>query len=173
MAEDMIELGIEGINKLVDKHFHKLPDKYIDPRPYNPRRWHRHGDGEESDEIENIPRADYEDSMRKIKGKKNSDTVRGDVGYSLEREESFNARQRRRTSLPPDPSASDSGGGYEYVVPPSASSLGLQDNRRRGRGGGLVMRSSSQPGALRGNDRIGRRQGRIGKGRGGKGGKVQ
>jgi hypothetical protein len=43
MAEDLIELGIEGIDKLVDKHFHKVPDKYIDPHTYNPRRWHRHG----------------------------------------------------------------------------------------------------------------------------------
>ena len=62
MAEDLIELGIEGIDKLVDKHFHKVPDKYIDPHTYHPRRWRRHGDGEESEENENLPRVDYDAS---------------------------------------------------------------------------------------------------------------
>lgn len=36
MAEDIIELGIEGIDKLVDKHFHKVPDKLVDKHTYHP-----------------------------------------------------------------------------------------------------------------------------------------
>jgi hypothetical protein len=153
MAEDLIELGIEGIDKLVDKHFHKLPDKYIDPHTYNPRRWHRHGDGKESGGGENEPRTDYEDSTRKIKGERNSAAVRGDAAYSPEREQSYNTRQRQRTSLPPAPSASDSRRAYEYVIPPPTSNLGLQANRRRKRRDGLVRRCSSQPGTPRDNDR--------------------
>ena len=147
----MIELGIEGIDKLVDKHFHKLPDKYIDPHTYSPCRWYRHG--EESGESENVLRADYEDTTRKIKGERNSAAIRGDIAYSPEREESYNVRQRQRTSLPPAPSAPDSSRGYEYVVPPPTSNLGVQDNRRRERRNGLVRRSSSQPGAFRLSDR--------------------
>jgi hypothetical protein len=153
MAEDLIELGMEGIDKLVDKHFHKLPDKYIDPHTYNPRRWHRHGDGKESDESEDEPRTDYEDSTSKIKGERNSAAVRGDAAYSPEREQSYNTRQHQRTRLPPAPSASDSSRGYEYVVLPPTSNLRPQDNRRRERRDGLVRRSSSQPGALRDDDR--------------------
>jgi hypothetical protein len=153
MAEDLIELGIEGIDKLVDKHFHKLPDKYIDPHTYNPRRWHRHGDGEESDDSENEPRADYEDSTRKIKGERNSAAVSDDFACSPEREQSYRARQRHRTGLPPAPSASDSSRGYEYVIPPPTSNLELQDNRRREKRDDLVRRSSSQPGALKSNDK--------------------
>jgi hypothetical protein len=90
---------------------------------------------------------------KKIKGKRNSAAVRGDVAYNPEREQSYKARRRQRTGLPPDPSASNSGGGYEYVVPPPTSGLGLQDNRRRRKRDGLVRRSSSQQEVFGDNDR--------------------
>lgn len=35
---DFIELGLEGADKLIDKHFHKVPDKYTDPATYKPKR---------------------------------------------------------------------------------------------------------------------------------------
>lgn len=35
--EDFIELGIEGVDKVVDKHFHKLPDKALHKDTYHPR----------------------------------------------------------------------------------------------------------------------------------------
>ena len=35
--EDIIELGIEGADKVVDKHFHKLPNKSFQSETYNPR----------------------------------------------------------------------------------------------------------------------------------------
>ncbi|KAH6679769.1 hypothetical protein B0J14DRAFT_306140 [Halenospora varia] len=35
--EDFIELGIEGVEKVVDKHFHRVPDKYLHKDAYNPR----------------------------------------------------------------------------------------------------------------------------------------
>ncbi|KAH8684853.1 hypothetical protein BGZ60DRAFT_560485 [Tricladium varicosporioides] len=35
--EDFIELGIESVDKVVDKHFHKVPDKYLHKDTYNPR----------------------------------------------------------------------------------------------------------------------------------------
>ena len=35
--EDCIELGIEAVDKCVDKHFHKLPDKALHSRTYHPR----------------------------------------------------------------------------------------------------------------------------------------
>jgi hypothetical protein len=36
--EDFIELGIEGIDKIVDGHFHKLPNETFLSETYNPRR---------------------------------------------------------------------------------------------------------------------------------------
>ncbi|CAG8949620.1 hypothetical protein HYFRA_00007853 [Hymenoscyphus fraxineus] len=36
--EDFIELGIEGVDKVVDKHFDKIPDKYLHKGTYSPRK---------------------------------------------------------------------------------------------------------------------------------------
>ncbi|RDW75149.1 hypothetical protein BP6252_06291 [Coleophoma cylindrospora] len=36
--EDFVELGIEGIDKVVDKHFHKLPDSALHGSTYHPRQ---------------------------------------------------------------------------------------------------------------------------------------
>lgn len=36
--EDFIELGIEGADKVVDKHFDKLPEKYLHKHTYTPRK---------------------------------------------------------------------------------------------------------------------------------------
>lgn len=35
--DDFIELGIEGIDKVVDKHFHRVPDKALHKDTYHPR----------------------------------------------------------------------------------------------------------------------------------------
>ncbi|KAI9642448.1 hypothetical protein NHQ30_009253 [Ciborinia camelliae] len=35
--DDFIELGIEAVDKCVDKHFHKLPDKALHSETYHPR----------------------------------------------------------------------------------------------------------------------------------------
>ncbi|KAG9241254.1 hypothetical protein BJ878DRAFT_545426 [Calycina marina] len=39
MASDFIELGMEGIDKIVDKHFHRLPDKALHKSTYYPKRF--------------------------------------------------------------------------------------------------------------------------------------
>jgi hypothetical protein len=97
MAEDFIELGIEGIDKLVDKHFHKVPDKYVDKHTYHPH-CRKRGRGE-----------------RKVDEGRCSDSdceVAKDPGQG----ESF---QRQKMSRSPDTS------GYEYGhIPPSSRRRG-------------------------------------------------
>ena len=122
MAEDLVELGIEGFDKLVDKHFHKVPDKYVDPRTYHiHRRRHRHREGERDEE--------------------ESSASESDVAPNLRTEESY-PRQSRQ----PD----ESGYGYGYL-PRSPTMYGTngQDGGARRRPDGLARRSSSQPGRYR------------------------
>lgn len=122
MAEDLVELGIEGFDKLVDKHFHKVPDKYVDPRTYHiHRRRHRHREGGEDEE--------------------ESSTSESDVAYNSRTEE-FYPRQSRQ----PD----ESGYGYGYL-PRSPTMYGGdgQDRGARRRPDGLARRSSSQLGRYR------------------------
>ena len=122
MAEDLVELGIEGIDKLVDKHFHKVPDKYIDPRTYHiHRRRHRHRDGGRDEE--------------------ESSASESDVAYNSRAEESYPRQSRQQD---------DSGYGYGYP-PRSATMYGAdsQDGGARRRPDGLARRSSSQPGRYR------------------------
>ncbi|KAG4444474.1 hypothetical protein IFR05_000065 [Cadophora sp. M221] len=38
--EEFIELGLEGADKMIDKHFHKMPDKALDPETYKPKNIH-------------------------------------------------------------------------------------------------------------------------------------
>lgn len=50
---DFIELGLEGCDKLIDKHFDKLPNHYTDPQTYrHPRRsrTQRHQEGQEQEQ---------------------------------------------------------------------------------------------------------------------------
>jgi hypothetical protein len=128
MASDLLELGIEGIDKLVDKHFHKVPDKYVNPHTYHVhRRRHRHektrDDKEESSsgdsDVTNDPRP--EESYQHPRMSRLRDAKSYKYGYSLP----------HPTVLGPDP----------------------QDGRVRRMPEGLVRRSSSQPVRLRENDR--------------------
>jgi hypothetical protein len=129
MASDFIELGIEGIDKLVDKHFHKVPDKYVNPHTYHVhRRRHQHGQKTRDDEEE-------------------SSSGDSGVGYDPRPEQSH---QHQRMSRPRDAN------GYEYgYLPLSSHRLGPDtwDSRARQRPEGLVRRSSSQPVGLRDSDR--------------------
>ncbi len=122
MAEDLVELGIEGFDKLVDKHFHKVPDKYVDPRTYHiHRRRHRHGEGGRNEE--------------------ESSSSESDIAYNSRTEESYPRRSRQ-----PDES------GYGYGYPPRSSTMYGADGRDGGarrRPDGLARRSSSQPGRYR------------------------
>ncbi|KAF4635088.1 hypothetical protein G7Y89_g3015 [Cudoniella acicularis] len=104
MAEDFIEQGIEGIDKLVDKHFHKVPDKVVNPHTYRlHRRSHGHGD----------KRRDEESA---------SGACDNDIAYDPRPGESY---QRQRMDVP---SHTNSYGGY---LPPS---LRMQIRRVRGEG---------------------------------------
>lgn len=134
MAEDFIELGIEGIDKMVDKHFHKLPDKLIDKHTYHPHCRRRKNGERRSDDKSDSAESDV------------------DVAYNPRSGESF---QRRRMSRSPD--AYNLGYGY---IPPSPNIRGFntQDGRTRRRQEGLVRRSSSQPGGVRDGGRERRRR---------------
>lgn len=124
MAEDLVELGIEAFDKLVDKHFHKVPDKYVDPRTYHiHRRRHRHREGGRDEE--------------------ESSASESDVAYNSRTEESY-PRQSRQ----PD----ESGYGYGYGYPPRSPTMYGADGQAGGarrRPDGLARRSSSQPGRYR------------------------
>jgi hypothetical protein len=122
MAEDLVELGIEGIDKLVDKHFHKVPDKYIDPRTYRlHRRRHRNGKGGRDEE--------------------ESSASESDVAYNSRTEESYPRQSRQQN---------ESGYGYGYLPrSPTIHGADGQDGGARRRPGGLARRSSSQPGRYR------------------------
>ncbi|EPE25689.1 hypothetical protein GLAREA_01601 [Glarea lozoyensis ATCC 20868] len=39
--DDFLELGMEGVDKVVDKNFHKVPDKYLHSDAYIPHRRHK------------------------------------------------------------------------------------------------------------------------------------
>lgn len=151
MAEEFIELGIEGVDKMVDKHFHKLPDKYMDPHTYSLRGRHKNRyDDKEDESDEGSSRGTKEHGVRES-------AVGDDDGrrrYSPEPRESYayNTPQRQRIHSPQDQSAY-SRDGYDYVAPPSSSGTRYDDNRGRGRPDGLVRRSSSQPGNFRDNGR--------------------
>ncbi|KAE9366086.1 hypothetical protein N431DRAFT_430247 [Stipitochalara longipes BDJ] len=127
MAEDFVELGIEGIDKLVDKHFHKMPNKYIDPHTYHPRCRNRGRGGNRSDE--------------------DGESDAGDDGASGPRTEDSYQNQRINRSF------NENGYGYGYL-PPSQQMRdpGIQDGWTRRRPEGLVRRSSSQPGQFRESD---------------------
>ncbi|KAH8784575.1 hypothetical protein BGZ57DRAFT_186160 [Hyaloscypha finlandica] len=139
MAEDMIELGIEGIDKLVDKHFHKVPDKLVDKHTYHPHcRARRSGERRRDEEGESSASGD-------------------DVAYDPRPRESY---QHQRMSRP----SNASGYGHEYSAPDgygygysptSPNRLGPdpQDSRGMRRREGLVRRSSSQPGGVRERER--------------------
>ncbi|KAE8445937.1 hypothetical protein EG329_012716 [Mollisiaceae sp. DMI_Dod_QoI] len=169
MAEDFIELGIEGIDKLVDKHFHKLPEKYTDPRTYGlgHRHKHRHEEEESNEnENENVPRDEDEESMREVEEGRNRGrgaVYGGGVAYSPPpRRDSYTPRRRQTDNSPPGSASYDARGGYGYGVQPSILGAGYQENRGRERRQGLVRRSSSQPGTLRDDDRE-RTRGDMGK----------
>lgn len=144
--DDFLELGIEGVDKLVDKHFDKLPSKYTDPHTYSGHR-HRHGDGERGAGDESVSRDGRGDSRRD----------------SRDEDDAYNPGQsnnpRRRQTTDPYPSTS-SRGGYDYDYPPPRLSPGPQEYRGRPRREGLVRRSSSQPGVYRDDDRESERDGR-------------
>ncbi|KAL2068839.1 hypothetical protein VTL71DRAFT_15177 [Oculimacula yallundae] len=38
--EEFVELGLEGADKMIDKHFHKLPDKALHSETYKPKNLH-------------------------------------------------------------------------------------------------------------------------------------
>ncbi|KUJ16048.1 uncharacterized protein LY89DRAFT_685898 [Mollisia scopiformis] len=171
MAEDFIELGIEGIDKLVDKHFHKLPDKYTNPHTYDPRRKlsRRRGSGEESDEESTR----VVDEQEKDTGPPYNDAAYitdpkdiRDPGYPGNSRDPRDPRESYYPNRPPEPrSLQDpsiySSRGYEYLVPPPPpnSDPSRQDIRQRPRREALVRRSSSQPGSLRESDRRKRGEG--------------
>lgn len=55
MADDLVELGLEGADKLIDKHFHKIPDKALHSDTYKPHRFRKdsqdsHNDSRERDQ---------------------------------------------------------------------------------------------------------------------------
>lgn len=122
MAEDLVELGIEGFDKLIDKHFHKVPNKYVDPSTYHiHRRRHRHREGGRDEE--------------------ESSASESDVAYSSKTKESYQRQNRQ-----PD----ESGYGYGYLPRPSTMYGGDgQDGGARPRPDGLPRRSGSQPGRYR------------------------
>src|SRR4051812_39878987 len=37
MAAPFIALGLKGADAMIDKHFHKIPDKYMHPNTYTPK----------------------------------------------------------------------------------------------------------------------------------------
>ena len=126
MAEDFVELGIEGIDKIIDKHFHKVPDRYVDPHTYHPRCRRRGRRGDQSDES---GESDVEPENR----------------YDMKPEELY--QRDRRNGAPSE-------GDYGYV-PPSQQTRDpyRQDDWTRRRPEGLVRRSSSQPGGSRRDER--------------------
>jgi hypothetical protein len=134
MAEDFIELGIEGIDKMVDKHFHRVPNKVIDKLTYHPhRRRGRRGE-------------------RRSDGESDSAGSDADAAYDPR---SGAAHQHRRMSRSPD--AYNLGYGY-MPPPPNIRGFNAQDERTRRRREGLVRRSSSQPGGVRDGGRERRRR---------------
>jgi hypothetical protein len=148
MAEDFIELGIEGIDKLVDKHFHKVPDKYVDPHTYHVhRRRHRRRseDGESADserDVANEPMQEERYQRQRIGRNEEGERVPSDSenAYGPRQEEPY---QRLRMT-------SDANGyGYDYF-PQSQGMPGpyMQGGQIRQRPEGLLRRSSSQPGAV-------------------------
>ncbi|KAF8853888.1 hypothetical protein BDZ45DRAFT_677317 [Acephala macrosclerotiorum] len=112
--EDFIELGIEGVDKIVDKHFHKVPDKYVDPHTYRPRLHHRKRGHEEK----RSRRDDDEDSINDSERDEDRESARPEP------------RQHGRTNLPPyqDHPESYSSGAYEYVAPSAAAAAGYGYN---------------------------------------------
>jgi len=131
MAEDFVELGIEGIDKLVDKHFHKVPNRYVDPHTYHPRCRRRGRGGNRSEESEESGESDVEP----------------EDAYGTRPEEPYQRDRRNKYA--------DNGGyGYGYI-PPSQQTRDQygQDDWTRRRPERLVRRSSSHPTILRGDDR--------------------
>jgi hypothetical protein len=129
MAEDFVELGIEGVDKLVDKHFHRLPDRYIDPHTYLPRcRRHERGGGNKS--------AENGESDTECEG-----------AYDPRPEETYQRQRMNRSPM------KDS---YGYGHLPSSQQpreQATQEDWGRRRSEGLVRRSSSQPGNFTEDDR--------------------
>ncbi|CZR60729.1 uncharacterized protein PAC_10625 [Phialocephala subalpina] len=108
--EDFIELGIEGVDRLVDKHFHKVPNKYIDPHTY--RHLHHRNRGEKRSR-----RGEDEDSVDEVEeDEERGSAARDDDRYDRRSEDSHRPRRRQT-----DPSETYSSGGYEYVAPPAAA----------------------------------------------------
>jgi hypothetical protein len=116
-------LGIEGVDKLVDKHFHKVPDKYIDPHTYNlrARRRRRHAevsDGEDSLGDEEVVRDARRGEERGLgDGEEN-------IGYDERPRESYYSQRRPNE----EPEMSYTRGGYGQAV--AASHLDYSEKPR-------------------------------------------
>lgn len=89
MADDLIELGIEGADKIIDKHFHKLPDSalhadtYKHPFSHGSRRRAQH------------ERRDDRDTRRSERGGDERDTTREKRRDSVWEEQESLAEQGR------------------------------------------------------------------------------
>ncbi|CZS89561.1 uncharacterized protein RAG0_00907 [Rhynchosporium agropyri] len=62
--EEFVELGLEGADKMIDKHFHKLPDKALHSDTYNPKNLHLHR-GQKSRKNSTDTRSNYESDSEK------------------------------------------------------------------------------------------------------------
>lgn len=128
MAEDFIELGIEGIDKLVDKHFHKVPDKVVHPHTY---RLHHSRFGSKRD---------------RERGRESEEDSSDDNFLNDRRPLDFDDSQQRDEKRSPRISSTSYPNG---VYEPPTWEPDTPDNRSRRRPRGPIRRSSSQPGDVR------------------------
>lgn len=93
MADDLVELGLEGADKLIDKHFHKIPDKALHSETYKHPFHHSHGSSQDQQ------RHRDEDSRRESQRGRERDKRRDFVWEeqeSLAEEGRYTPQSRRR-----------------------------------------------------------------------------
>jgi hypothetical protein len=74
--EDFIELGIEGVDKVVDKKFDSLPEKYLHKYTYIPRRRHKRNSTRSTQDssVQDSEQGFYEEAKPSRRSSKKHDT---------------------------------------------------------------------------------------------------
>jgi hypothetical protein len=93
--DDFLELGMEGVDKMVDKKFDRIPDKYLHSDTYKPRRRHKRN-STQSNSVQDSEEGYQEDNKPRRRSSKKHNHTRG--SSVQEAEEGFYEAKPRRSS---------------------------------------------------------------------------